>query len=361
MKILLVGEYSNLHNNLKDGLLELGHECVILSGSDGFKQLDSDIKLITHMHSIKDYLKAYLGTFRILHQIQNDYDVIQLINPIIVPLRMGLNRRFINKLLTKANKGFLLLAGDDTVFWDFMKKKGKDSLRYSYLDDVYKYELKGKKSFCDVQYNKDWNLELAEKVDGIIPIMYEYAEAYRQRRIDLLKTLPIPINTEKNKYHDNIIKSGKLVVFHGLNRYYSKGTRFVEQAFELLKKKYPNDLELIIDGKMNYTEYVQLLSKVNVVIDQTNSYSLAVNALTSMAKGKIVLGGAEPESFKELGYEFCPAINIIPDANQIVKQLEILLENRKSIPEIGYQSRLFIEKYHDYKKVAQLYVNHWQG
>jgi hypothetical protein len=28
MKILLLGEFSGLHNNLKDGLIELGHEVV---------------------------------------------------------------------------------------------------------------------------------------------------------------------------------------------------------------------------------------------------------------------------------------------------------------------------------------------
>ena len=45
MKILLIGEYSNLHNSLKKGLIELGHEVTLVSFGDGFKNLSSDIRL----------------------------------------------------------------------------------------------------------------------------------------------------------------------------------------------------------------------------------------------------------------------------------------------------------------------------
>ena len=45
MKILLVGEYSRLHNSLKEGLVELGHEVTIISTGDYFKDYPSDIKL----------------------------------------------------------------------------------------------------------------------------------------------------------------------------------------------------------------------------------------------------------------------------------------------------------------------------
>ena len=35
MKILLLGEYSGLHLNLRDGLRELGHDVVLASAGDG--------------------------------------------------------------------------------------------------------------------------------------------------------------------------------------------------------------------------------------------------------------------------------------------------------------------------------------
>ena len=37
MKILLVGEYSRLHNSLKEGLEKLGHDVTLVGKQDGFK------------------------------------------------------------------------------------------------------------------------------------------------------------------------------------------------------------------------------------------------------------------------------------------------------------------------------------
>ena len=45
MKILLVGEYSRLHNSLKEGLVLLGHEVVLVGDGDYFKNYPVDIKL----------------------------------------------------------------------------------------------------------------------------------------------------------------------------------------------------------------------------------------------------------------------------------------------------------------------------
>ena len=45
MKILLVGEYSRLHNSLKEGLIELGHQVTIIATGDHFKRYPVDIKL----------------------------------------------------------------------------------------------------------------------------------------------------------------------------------------------------------------------------------------------------------------------------------------------------------------------------
>ena len=45
MKILLVGEFSRLHNSLKEGLLALGHEVVLVNNGDGFKNFPADISI----------------------------------------------------------------------------------------------------------------------------------------------------------------------------------------------------------------------------------------------------------------------------------------------------------------------------
>ena len=37
MKILLLGEYSAIHKNLREGLISLGHEVNLASNGDGWK------------------------------------------------------------------------------------------------------------------------------------------------------------------------------------------------------------------------------------------------------------------------------------------------------------------------------------
>ena len=45
MRILLLGEYSRLHNSLKEGLIELGHEVILVSSGDGFKKYPADYSI----------------------------------------------------------------------------------------------------------------------------------------------------------------------------------------------------------------------------------------------------------------------------------------------------------------------------
>jgi len=45
MKILLLGEYSRLHNSLKEGLVQLGHEVTIVGCGDKFKQFPVDYSI----------------------------------------------------------------------------------------------------------------------------------------------------------------------------------------------------------------------------------------------------------------------------------------------------------------------------
>ena len=146
----------------------------------------------------------------------------------------------------------------------------------------------------------------------------------------LLPLIPIPINTDKIKFRENKV-SKKITIFHGLNRYGFKGTRHIEKAFEILNNRYPNDLELIIKGKMPLRDYLELMQKTNVVIDQTSTYTLGVNGVYALAMGKVVFGGAEPESLKAMGVNRAPIINILPNADNIVRNVEKLLENKESI------------------------------
>ena len=95
MRILLIGEYSNLHNSLKVGLIANGHEVKLVSAEDGFKGFKSDFHLKDNNFNKTPYLisrlfKFFFGyyfsfyaksyKFHLIRKKLKEYDVVQLIN-----------------------------------------------------------------------------------------------------------------------------------------------------------------------------------------------------------------------------------------------------------------------------------------
>lgn len=352
MKILLLGEFSGLHKNLKEGLVEIGHDAVVAAHGDGFKKVPCDISLDSKLSGV---FKKIDSRFKPLYSLNKltDYDVVHLVNPFIFDMKYFPRDYFFRKIIENNDKFFLSGAGDDAFFW----RHGRKNLKYGPFNDFLEYDHRSNFFHMDTQKAYDFNCKLLNSANGLIPIMYEYEMSY-EGNPKRLNTIPIPMNMKKIEYRDNIVNN-KLVIFHGLNRYGFKGTRHVEEAFDYLRKKYPNDLELVIDGQMPLDEYLQLMQRTNIVIDQMYSHSLGVNGIYALAMGKVVMGGAEPESLKSLGVDDSPVINLKPNAQSIIGEIEKLLDRRDQIIELGFQSRCFAEEVHSHTKVARQYIETW--
>ena len=85
MKILLIGEYSNVHNTLAEGLRRLGHNVVVASNGDFWKDYPRDIDLrrgdgiVGSIHFVARFV-ASLPRMR-------GYDIVQIINPMFLELK----------------------------------------------------------------------------------------------------------------------------------------------------------------------------------------------------------------------------------------------------------------------------------
>lgn len=353
MKILLLGEYSSLYKNLKEGLEELGHDVTTASSGDGYRKIPSDINLSSRFPGFFGKLHRKLNPLLSINKFKG-FDVVQVINPFIFHHNFFPNKFFYHFLKINNKKIFFSGAGDDAYYWRF----GRYRMSYGPFDDFLKYDIKKERSSLMNDRALEFNRYLLGISNGLIPIMYEYQVSYRDES-KCLEVVPIPINLTKIKYTENLIKD-KIVVFHGLTRYGFKGTRHVEEAFSFLSKKYPEDLELILDGGLPLDEYLEVMSKTNIVIDQLNSYSLGVNGVYALAMGKVVIGGAEPESLRSQNIKSSPVINVKPCAESLINAIEYLLENKESIKGIGKQSRIYAEEVHDYIKIAKSYVEIWE-
>ena len=72
--------------------------------------------------------------------------------------------------------------------------------------------------------------------------------------------------------------------------------------------------------------------------------------------GRVVLGGNERECQVEYNIYDSPVINITPNSDQIYKELVKLVTNRSVIEELSLRSRMYVERVHDSKVIAQKYL-----
>lgn len=347
MKILLIGEFSGFYKNLKEGFLELNHEVKIIADGDGWKKIDCDFNLGS---SYSGFLGKMIRRFKDIASLKKmkGYDAVLIINPNFFKYRKF--GKIMLKTLRKYNKKiYLSAAGDDCQFI----KSG--------IDKLFKYwPYSGMEIEKTDYYQSDKEIEInnlvLETVDGIIPVMYEYAEPYRHSNYKkkLKTTIPLPINCNKIEYKDNIIND-KITIFHGLNREEFKGTKYIKEALNKLNITHGDKVDIIIDGKMSLEKYLNVLSKTNIIIDQCKSMSYGMNALIGLAQGKVVLSGGEKEMLLEFGLEENPIINITPDPENIYQELLKLLDEQTLIKK-GKDGRKFVEKIHNSKLIAEKYI-----
>lgn len=355
MKILLMGEFSGYHTALKHGLEELGMECVLASNGDNWKKISgSNIRLFRtdFKNPVDKALKLVIEPLFGMKKFYG-YDVVQYVNPIIYSTYV--NKIIFDKIRHHSTKLFTAVSGDCYSLYDAYKK-GK--LGYYIYDDnpglcaSYTNDKHAKARISQEEYTYN-------HVDGIIPVMYEYAIGVKNRN-NCLPTIPLPFESYKIDYQENKV-DGKLVIMHGVIREKYKGTAYILKAFDIIKEKYPNDVEIIVDGKLPLAEYLKVLQRTNILVDQCKEHGWSMNACFGMAQGKVVLSGASRNTLKEFGLTKSPIIHIKPDVNQIVSQLEYLIENRDKIEEFGYESRKFVENFHDHRRIAQLYLDSWNN
>mgnify|MGYP002522595883 CR=1 FL=1 len=81
MKILLVGEYSNVHATLAEGLRELGHKVTVISNGDFWKDYPRDIDVSRRVGKVGG-ISLMFRLWKLLPKMRG-YDVVQLINPML--------------------------------------------------------------------------------------------------------------------------------------------------------------------------------------------------------------------------------------------------------------------------------------
>jgi glycosyltransferase involved in cell wall biosynthesis len=153
----------------------------------------------------------------------------------------------------------------------------------------------------------------------------------------------------------------RIVIFHGINResYFKKGNDFFEKALEIIKQKYDDKIDVFVTENVPYNDYINRYNQSHIVLDQLYGHDQGSNGLEAMAKGKVVFTNASDAFEKHYNLTEKVAINGLPDVDYLVNQLSFLIENPDEIKAIGKRARSFIEKEHDYVKIAEEYQKIW--
>jgi len=377
MRILLIGEYSRLHNSLKEGLLELGHEVTLVSDGDDFKNYPNDLsfdakwsksKLLHYpRRAFHKFLKFDIAAFErgirfyfLLPKLKH-FDIVQLINEASVNTIVSFEIFLLKKIIAQNKKLFLLSSGADAICVQYMLDK---KFNYSILTPFLENPTVSKEYPYILRYISKSHLKLHhflfQHIKGVLASDFDYAIPL-QGNEKFLGLIPNPINTVKIDYISTEIKH-RIIIFLGINRhnYFKKGIYFFEEALQIIKEKYDEKVEIIITENIPYQDYISSYSKAHILLDQVYAYDQGYNALEAMANGKVVFTGAEQEftDFYQLTERV--AINALPNVDELVKEMSFLIENPHEIVNIGKNARAFIEKEHDYVRIAKKYVAVWE-
>lgn len=377
MKILLVGEYSRLHNSLKEGLIIKGHQVVLVSSGDYFKKYETDysfhpsflsnywlvrkVKNAFHKLTTIDLEKAERGLrFYLLLPKLNDFDHVQLINSDAIETFPWLSRILYKKLFHNIKSRSLLICGDETPVIDYLLKKeiGYSILTPYFEDPSLKNHFEHPLKYTTKSYRKTFNW-LFKNCQNLITSDFDYKIPMEKMGFPV-HFIPNPVNIQKLKFHESKTEE-KIVIFLGINRssYIKKGIIFFKKALDIIREKYPNQVDIIITENIPYDTYINLYNKASILLDQVYAYDQGYNALEAMAKGKVVFSGAGKEFENYFNLTEKVAVHALPNANYLADQLSYLIENPNEIIAIGKRARTFIEEEHDYIRIAERYLEAW--
>lgn len=359
MKILLIGEASYVHNTLKAGLRQLGHEVTHASDGNNWHNSPRDIDLR------RDMRWGWLSGLWVLWQLWRHRrqfmgnDVVQVHNYFFLPLRprwsywlMRWLRRH-NKIIVKG------CWGDDP---QVMRSQAMGLPRYNdtHVNGVAINVEENRERVAEQELKEcqeTW-LKVTQCADALVPCLYEYfinydVEPFRQR----LHYIPLPIEIPENP--DVKGRGDKIMVLVGVqpDRDYMKGANIMCQWVEQVARESNGRVVVKRVESVPYDEYCRLLDEADVLVDQLYSYTPSMNSLAAMARGTVVIGGGEEEYYDFIGEkELRPIINMRPgcdEENLQTLRRALLVPGR--IEDLSRQSITFVRRHHDHIKVSRMY------
>ncbi len=347
MNLLMIGDFSSAGHFLAQGLRSLGVSVTHVAYQNGWRKNPIEINLTSHFKGVAGKIHNYVRPLTLSNL--KGYDVVLFLDYFVFPRTFGINSMMTRRIQENNGPSFLWNIGCDSK----MAKWGRIN-DFDLCNPCLIYDQKA--LVCKCEMNEHAENEFLAGITKIIPGAYEYFESHiKNPKTTKPIQFAIPVNHEVDIERSD--GSNKIKVFHGLNRYGFKGTHIVEKVFSSLRESYSNEADFLIKGHLPFKEYKELLSKQDVIIDQMFSKTLGINALLSLASGKILVS-SDP-SLGCAAYQI-PIPPMIPCESSIVgleRSMKNVLDNYNELGFNGDDAKSYVETYHSPKLVAQKFIN----
>lgn len=358
--VLLLGEFSNLHNMLSYSLREYGIKSFVVGSPNGYRGLKADLSLSSPFSGMFGRMHVAAKPITSLNKLTG-YDVVQAItyeqfhplinNPMLI-------------LISKLSGKFCSLS------------TGCDSYLNSYFTHDHPYKsicvdclrFDQKKEHCrtlELSSLKSQEL-LYELSSKIIPMGVEYRESMLKTRfngkVSSVHVLPFYIEARPDNYvRRSLPRRSTLRIAHGLNRYGYKGTRVVEEAIKIIELEKIKEIEIVILPRMSLDKYLQVISQFDVVIDQLYAESYGYNALYCMSMGLPVINSVTDKALDAIGVSSNPFIFSPPDPRGLVELLVNLSSNYAALDLHMQMGIEYVRTVHSPDKTVPQFLSTWSS
>lgn len=367
MRILFVGDASNLHNCLARQLRLMGHEAIVASNGSHWMDTARDINL-NRQPGRWGAVRYVLDILKALPRMRG-FDIVHLSSQIFLELKPQKVRRVFDYLRRHNGKVVLSALGTDRVYYDACH----DGHTYRYSDyrvgDQPSPYVGSPEYYAQEQDN--WRLPLMKRysdylidhIDGVVACLWEYYEAYRPLLSDRLAYGGIPIDVDSLSLRPLDHEPERVRFFIGIQRDRTviKGTDRLLASLQRVHDRYPNLCEMERVENLPYAEYTRRMRASHVLLDQLYSYTPATNALIAMAQGLVAVSGAEPEYYDLIGEPTLhPIVNVTPyNDEDIDRQLESIIHQKSLLPQWSRDSREFVIRNNAAQVVAERHLHFW--
>lgn len=381
MKILFIGEYSNVFTELSKELKSRGHETFCISDGDNFKKYPADYLFINEIKETKSVIykslrqlnhrlglsgiSDFLKRWRKVKHLFAGYDVVQLINPVALTGYGSIPNLIMLHYVRKHNKAiYMSVLGDDYYVIEWFKHN-KRTANYYNADFFTKYikpDVRTRYSRC--LFYKTLNDYAVKISKAIIPGLACYKHAYDWCN-KTTSIVPFPLTSQKVGKPFHLSGDEKIVIFHGWQKGKEarKGNDVYDEVIKKVVSDHKDKVEYVIVQSVPFEEYVRLFNNCHIYIDQLYFPEYGYNALLGMAAGKVVFSCYNESYLSEFptysGEKIGICANMDPETlyNQFCEVInDISLMNTISKNAIEY-----VKNNHLSEVVTDLYLSIWQG